>query len=297
MKTLMLLMVIVVLWTHAGAGEQGNFYWWPEEEVGGLMSNRFGELALKGWVMQGVWVTNKMVGSPPGTNEPWYVSDGDVDVRSGGRGTGDVWAVGYDNVAFETWCDDVNEHGHTNADGRGTYRVFSPRASRGYVRLYSGWTVTGAAYYAQTATRLLTEPDPTDYMVEMGTWKVNPAYVLGFAWGPTNGADDLVATGVVWGVGIGLNEYAGGSSGIVHVRYRLEGEEAWQEGGKVGAGGEFTISVTESGMYEIQAYAESEVEGLPCSRIESVELVPEPAGVIVLLAGLGVAKRARGWRS
>lgn len=56
--------------------EQANFYWFPDEGVGGLMTNAVGGLMVKGAFVQGIYNTNQVV-HVPGTNDH-FVPDYDI---------------------------------------------------------------------------------------------------------------------------------------------------------------------------------------------------------------------------
>lgn len=275
-----------------------NYYFIPSLGGGTAVTNRVGGLALVGWVVQPI-ANDDDVGYPPTTNGPHY-----IDVLNGEEYFANqsiTNLMGYDNCAGNGLI----------GDGEGSWATAKYGDGYGYIRFFSDWTITGAAYYADSSRNSLTSSgSPNIYDDVIVISNVNPAYVIpGFGvvvpgkWELVDGVPYVGVSGQVGTTPVGgANQLA---DYMVSVRWE---NVTLGTGGyvAVGNGGWAVSAVPLATAYPDQvtntlrfiAVGISARPGLPVSQeeIRYVITVPEPAsvvGVMTVIIAILQAQRTR----
>lgn len=183
--------LVLVAWlSEVMVASQCNFYFCPSGEKGIAVTNRVGERASVGWVVQPIANVNDVT-YPPTTNGPYYIDAANGEQYYDGVSMNQTNIMGYEN------CSGLGYVG----DGEGSWSTFKLGDGYGYIRFFSDSTVTGAAYYGDSSRKMLKDipEDIADDVVVISN--VNPAYVIpGFGVSyPTNWHLQSSAMGAAYG--------------------------------------------------------------------------------------------------
>lgn len=275
-ENIVMLGVLAAMTCAVAPADSRNFYFAPNPMVGAgiAVTNKAGGRALVAWAVQPI-ANESNAGYPPTTNAPDYIDTANGEQYYNGADANQTNIMGYSNV----------DGSGLVGDGEGSWATSKLGAGYGYIRFFSATTVTGAAYYGESARYPLTaggDPDIIDNAVIISN--VNPAYNIPFATPPQTNAGGLITGRVVCGPG--YNEL---TANILRIAARPLPAGTWLQEVTPDAAGNFSFApASGAGDFEVRAIAADGTtprDSLPFSATYTVTgVLPEPAALALLLA-------------